>query len=73
MNFFGDLAVLLLLGEDYEFLEGDCYDRLGESCPLIGELSLTSLPTSVFCIATFSENFFNGSFLSSFSSSAGVY
>jgi len=49
-----------LLGEP---LEGD----------LIGELSLSSLPARVFCTASFSLNFFNGSFLSSFSSSAGVY
>ena len=41
--------------------------------PLIGEDSLISLPTMVFWMATFSLNFLRGSFLSIFSSSAGVY
>jgi hypothetical protein len=39
---------------------------------LIGEDSLTSLPTKVFWTATFSLNFFKGSFLSILSSSYGV-
>mmetsp|Transcript_394 Transcript_394/g.417 ORF Transcript_394/g.417 Transcript_394/m.417 type:complete len:88 (+) Transcript_394:7-270(+) len=39
---------------------------------LIGELSFISLPTQVFCTATFSESFFKGLFLSSFSISRGV-
>jgi hypothetical protein len=52
-----------------ESLTGDLF---GES-PLIGEVSLISLPTRVFYTAIFSENFLRGSFLSSFSSSAGVY
>jgi hypothetical protein len=54
--FFGDS--LLLLGESFS-LPGD----------LIGELSLISFPIKVFYIATFSENFLRGSFLSNFSNS----
>ena len=38
-----------------------------------GEVSLTICPCTVFEIATFSANRFIGSFLSNFSSSAGVY
>jgi len=55
------LLQIALLGE--EALSGD----------LMGELSLISLPTIVFWMAIFSENFFKGSFLSSLSSSPGVY
>ena len=69
----------LLMGEPWEPLLGDlCGDLVGESLPLgelplMGEPSLTAFPTRVFWIATLSENFFKGSFLSIFSSSAGVY
>lgn len=68
-----------LLGDLAKDLVGDLVgDPEGElpligEFPLIGEPSLTSFPTSVFYTATLSENFFSGSFLSIFSSSAGVY
>jgi hypothetical protein len=59
-------------GLEGDYLDGDSLPRLGDS-PLIGEDSLSSLPTRVFCTAIFSENFLRGSFLSNFSNSAGVY
>lgn len=69
--FLGDLDVVDLIGDDLPPLDGEL--DVGDSIPLIGDDSLNSFPTNVFYIATLSENFFNGSFLSNFSNSAGVY
>lgn len=44
--FFGDFAVLLLIGDYLLALEGE-FD-IGDSFPRIGDVSLTSLPTRVF-------------------------
>lgn len=63
--------MLCLMGDVFP-LTGDLAP-VGDSPPLMGEFSRNSFPTNVFCMATFSENFLRGSFLSSFSSSAGVY
>ncbi len=62
---------LFFFGEDLPVAE-----RLGDpdgDSVRIGEDSLSSLPTSVFCTETLEENFIRGSLRSSFSSSAGVY
>lgn len=74
-NFLGDFSVLPLIGDELPPLVGDLVGEPdGESPPpLMGDDSLIAFPTNAFCMATFSENFFSGSFLSNFSNSAGVY